>query len=107
MIYSPHILFVKRKEEKRDEFNRVVSTEEKWERVGECRCDDNLTSIVSTLNSKEYIPRYHVVSPRTDMIKSGDDVRILTPDGLLRGEGKADNVKSLNYLDYTDFYAGN
>ena len=41
------------------------------------------------------------------MIQSGDMVRVLTSNGQLRGEGKADNVKTLNYLDYTDLYAGN
>ena len=107
MLYSPHILFVLRKSESRDEFNRVCRVDEKWERVGLCRCDDNSTAMVSTLDSKEYVPRYHVVTSRTNMIKSGDMVRILTPDGELRGEGRADNVKTLNYLDYTDFYAGN
>ena len=107
MIYAPHILFVLRKTEKRDEYNRVSSIDEKWERVGLCRCDDNSTAMVSTLDSKEYVPRYHVVTSRTGMIKSGDMVRILNKDGELRGEGKADNVRTLNYLDYTDFYAGN
>lgn len=107
MIYSPHILFVQRKVERRDEYNRVVSVEDSWERVGLCRCDDNSTPIVSTINTKEYIPNYHIVTARTNMIKPGDRVRVLTPDGGLRGEGNADNVKVLNYLDYTDFYAGN
>lgn len=107
MLYSPHILFVQRKEEKRDEYNRVVSVAEEWKRVGLCRCDDNSTSIFSSINSKEYVPRYHIVSPRTSMVRSGDMVRVLTTDGELRAEGKADNVRSLNYLDYTDFYAGN
>ena len=107
MQYAPHILFVKRKEETRDQYNRVVTSDEKWEKVCLCRCDDNATPIVSTVNSKEYIPRYHVVSQRTTAVKSGDFVRILNPDGTLRGEGKADNVRVLNFLDYTDFYAGN
>lgn len=107
MLYAPHILFVMKKEESRDEFNRVTGVEEKWERVGLCRCDDNTTQIVSSVNTREYIPRYHVVTARTNMINDGDMVRILTQDGQLRGQGKADNVKTLNYLDYTDLYAGN
>ena len=107
MIYAPHILFVLRKTEKRDEYNRVSSVEERWERVGLCRCDDNSTTQISTLNSKEYVPRYHIVTQRTVMVSAGDRVRVLTENGELRGEGKADNVKVLNYLDYTDFYAGN
>lgn len=90
----------------RDSFNRVSGVSETWERVGECRCDDNSDTIVSADNSKEYVPRFHVVAPRTTMVHNGDTVRICTPDGVLRGEGKADNVRVLNYLDYTDFYAG-
>lgn len=106
MLYSPHILFVKREEETRDEYNRVTHVSQSWERVGPCRCDDNSTPIVSTINTKEYVPRYHIVTARTDKVKSGDSIRVLTESGELRGEGKADNVKTLNYLDYTDFYAG-
>lgn len=107
MIYSPHILFVMKKTEERDEYNRVTSVSERWERVGLCRCDDNSTTQISSINSKEYVPRYHIVTARTDMVSVGDRVRVLTNDGILRGEGKADNVRVLNYLDYTDFYAGN
>lgn len=107
MIYSPHILFVQKKTEDRDEYNRVSKVSEDWIRVGLCRCDDNSASIVSTINSKEYVPRYHIVTSRTNLIQNGDLVRVLTENGELRGQGKADNVKVLNYLDYTDFYAGN
>ena len=107
MIYSPHILFVQKKRDVRDEFNRVQTVAEEWKKVGLCRCDDNASQIISSENSKEYVPRYHVVTARTGLISNGDTVRILTSNGELRGEGKADNVKSLNYLDYTDFYVGN
>ena len=107
MQYAPHILFVRKTEETRDSYNRVTSVSESWKKVGLCRCDDNATPIVSTLNTKEYVPRYHIVTSRTGMISPGDMVRVLTQDGTLRGEGKADNVRTLNYLDYTDFYAGN
>lgn len=105
MNYSPHILFVLRKTETRDGYNRVSGVTEEWVRVGWCRCDDNADKIVSTVNSLEYVPKYHVVSPRTDLVRNGDTVRVLRPDGTLRGEGKADRVRNLNYLDYTDFYA--
>lgn len=106
MIYSPHTLFVQRKEEVRDEYNRVSSVSVTWEKVGLCRCDDNSTPLVSRINSKEYVPRYHVVTSRTNKVRSGDRVRILDGNGLLRGEGIADNVRVLNYLDYTDLYVG-
>ena len=107
MQYAPHTLLVQKVTESRDEYNRVSSVSEEWKMVGPCRCDDNSTSIVSSINSKEYVPRYHIVSPRTTMVNSGDRIRVLNPDGSVRGEGKADNVRVLNYLDYTDFYAGN
>lgn len=106
MIYSPHILFVQRKSETRDAFNRVSGVSETWERVGLCRCDDNADTIISVENSKEYVPQYHIVTSRTDKVHNGDKVRVCTPDGVFRGEGKADRVRVLNYLDYTDFYAG-
>lgn len=104
--YEPHILFVKRKTETRDAYNRVSSVTAEWERVGLCRCDDNSDRIVSTDNTKEYVPRYHIVTARTTMISNGDSVMVLNRDGTLRAEGKADAVRVLNYLDYTDLYAG-
>lgn len=104
--YEPHILFVKRTSETRDEYNRVSNVSEHWERIGPCRCDDNTSRIISTENSKEYVPRYHIVTARTGMISNGDFVRVLNADGTLRGEGKADGVRVLNYLNYTDLYAG-
>ena len=106
MNYSPHILFVKRKTETRDSYNRVSCVSESWERIGLCRCDDNTDRIVSTDNTKEYVPRYHIVTAKTNKIANGDTVQVLNQDGTLRGEGKADGVRVLNYLDYTDFYAG-
>jgi hypothetical protein len=104
--YAPHTLFVQRKTETRDEYNRVESVSEEWERVGVCRCDDNTDRIVSTENSLEYVPKYHIVTNRTTMIHNGDRVRVIDANGLSRGEGKADRVRVLNYLNYTDFYAG-
>ena len=105
MIYAPHILYVRRLTETRDEFNRA-SVSEDWENVGVCRCDDNSDVVVSVENTKEYVPKYHIVTPRTTQVKNGDFVRVFTADGNVRGEGKADRVRVLNYLDYTDFYAG-
>ena len=106
MIYSPHTLFVQVKTETRDAYNRVSSVSETWQPVGLCRCDDNTTGIISTENSLEYVPKYHIVTNRTTMVHNGDKVRVIDSNGILQGEGKADNVKVLNYLDYTDFYAG-
>lgn len=106
MNYSPHTLFVQRKTETRDEYNRVSKVTEEWELVGVCRCDDNTDRIVSTENSLEYVPKYHIVTNKTTLVGNGDKVRVLDSNGLLRGEGKADRVRVLNYLNYTDFYAG-
>ena len=105
MIYAPHILYVRRLTETRDAYNRA-SVSEEWEDVGVCRCDDNSDVIVSVENSREYIPKYHVVTPRTTKVRNGDGVCIYDTDGNVRGEGKADRVRVLNYLDYTDFYVG-
>ena len=105
MNYSPHILYVQQKEELRDEFNRVKTVYDDWIEVGPCRCDDNVDKIVSTENSLEYVPKYHIVCNRTNLVRNGDKVRVLYPDGTVRGEGKADGVRVLNYLDYAHFYA--
>lgn len=105
MNYSPHTLFVQRKTEERDAYNRVSSVSEEWVNVGPCRCDDNTDKIVSTENSLEYVPKYHIVCNRTNLVRNGDKVMVLNADGTVRGEGKADGVKVLNYLDYAHFYA--
>ena len=105
MIYTPHTLSVRRPVEVRDAFNRASLTDG-WEIVGACRCDDNSDLLVSADNSKEYIPKYHIVTPRTTSIKNGDYIRVYDAAGNVRAEGTADRVRVLNYLDYTDFYAG-
>lgn len=105
MNYAPHTLYVQTKTETRDEYNRVTKVEEEWVEVGPCRCDDNSDRIVSTENSLEYVPKYHIVCGRTNLVHNGDRVRALNADGTVRGEGKADRVRVLNYLDYADFYA--
>lgn len=105
MIYAPHILFVERVTETRDAFNRAYASAT-WVRVGPCRCDDNRDVVLSLDNSKEYVPKYHIVMPRTCCVRNGAKVRVENPDGTVRGEGTADNVRILNYLDYADFYAG-
>ena len=105
MIYAPHTLQVLRKTETRDKLNRVVSVTEDWVEVGVCRCDDNSDRIISAENSLEYVPKYHIVTPRTTLVRNGDKIRVYD-SGNLRAEGKADAVKVLNFLDYTSFYAG-
>lgn len=106
MNYAPHTLYVLKPDETRDEYNRVSASGGEWRCVGECRCDDNSDTILSPVNSREYVPRYHIVCHRTCMVSNGDRVRVLDAHGNVRGEGKADKVRVLNYLDYTDFYAG-
>lgn len=105
MHFSPHILQVFRKQETRDEYNRVSSSGGAWEDVTECRCDDNSARVVNPDNGLAFIPRYHIVANNNALVRNGDKVRCLMEDGTVRGEGTAINVRSLNKLNYMDLYA--
>lgn len=105
MHYSPHTLQVFRKNETRDEFNRVVSSNGQWVDVTACRCDDNSAKVVNPDNGLAFVPRYHIVANNNSEVRNGDTVRCLREDGSIRGEGRAINVRSLNKLDYMDLYA--
>lgn len=105
MHYSPHILQVFRKQETRDQYNRVSASNGTWEDVARCRCDDNSAKVVNPDNGLAFIPRFHIVAENNAMVRNGDQVRCLTDEGTVRGEGRAINVRSLNKLNYMDLYA--
>ena len=105
MYYAPHILFVKKPRQTRDSLNRTVSVSGEWEEVGQCRCDDNSTQVIDNETGRAFIPHYHIVADRTNMIAAGDRVRCLNRDGTIRGEGTDRNPRVLNLLNYFDCYA--
>jgi len=106
MYFAPHTLYKKIEQEQRDDLNRIVSVEKTWEKICECRCDDNTTERFEDNNGRVYIPKYKVVCNRAD-ISPGDYVQcIVKATGKVRGEGRVLNAPECNYLDYMTLYVG-
>ena len=108
MYYSPHALFKRTETETRDELNRIVDTEESWEYVCDCRCDDNTTQKFEDENGRVYIPKHKIVCNRADIVE-GDYVQCREKgfcccSGNVIGEGRVVNAPRNNYLNYMVLY---
>lgn len=104
MYYAPHTLVKKTKGESLDEYGRVVGTSEEWTKVCPCRCDDNTVQEFYDENGHVFRPKYHIVASGVADVMAGDEVRVLTDKGEVRGSGTVYNVKKLNVLPYTDIW---
>lgn len=103
MYYAPHKLYKRVFREERDEYGRITEAAESMVYVCECRCDDNGTQEAVDENGKVYIPKYHIVYPRSEEVKAGD--YIVVKDGeRVRGEGVASIPKNTNYYQYTEIW---
>lgn len=103
MNYCPHILQVKSTNEATDEYGRIISGEDSWENVCQCRCDDNSTKEFRNENGDVYRPNFRVVCDGKVSIKAGDEIRCMNGD-TVRGSGKVYLVKILNYLNYSELW---
>ena len=112
MYYAPHALYRKVEREERDELNRIISTDDGWRYVCDCRCDDNTTQRFEDENGRVFIPKYKIVCERAD-ISEGDYVQCRIKDPLntgcgcrlkVRGEGRVFNAPQCNYLNYMTVY---
>lgn len=79
---------------------------EVWEDVGVCRCDEQTQSEITDPNGVLFRPTYHIVAEAKAAlrVRNGDKVRAVRKDGSVRGEGVVKTTKSLNYLNYSEFY---
>lgn len=86
MMYTPHILQKRiASASSRDEYGRIIPvTDERWETVCACRCDDNATQNLTTDNGEVFRPDYHVVCPGKADVKAGDYIRVMD-GGEVRG----------------------
>lgn len=100
MYYSPHRLYKKVEILGRDKYGRLTESQESWEEVGKCRCDDNSVQEFHDENGNVYRPHYKIVACRNANIKVGDYVKV-EPN---RAEGRVFNVTHLNYLDYSTIW---
>lgn len=105
MQYAPHYIEVRREEVVRDNLNRITETSDSWERICDCRCDDNTTEHVEDVNGRDYFPSYSIAADKTDKIKEGDEIRCIDKStGDIRGRGRIARVRKCNYLDYMTVY---
>ncbi len=105
MMYTPHILQKRiASASSRDEYGRIIPvTDERWETVCACRCDDNATQNLTTDNGEVFRPNYHVVCPGKADVKAGDYIRVMD-GGEVRGCGEVSMVKHTNYLSYSELW---
>lgn len=107
LLYAPHILFVRRADPvEKDGLGRSVKpAEERWECVGECRCDDSNISEVTSANGEVFRPSYHIVCAGGCDVRMGDFVRVVKAVTYeQRAEGVVRNITGCNYLDYKNVY---
>lgn len=102
VMYAPHTLFVRRESVTKDEYNRTQSLEERWERIGGCRCDDSDTSNLVDDAGNAFVPRFHIVSERYGIV-AGDIIRVMNGESV-RGEGQVRKIVKTNYLNYMSIY---
>ena len=104
MYYAPHSLYKKVTMTIRDALNRITSSSEEWQYVGDYRCDDNTTQKFEDENGRVYIPKYKIVCDRHD-IGFHDEVqcRVKGTDEV-RGGGRVLNKPTCNYLNYMTLY---
>lgn len=103
MYYAPHKLYKRVREVVRNSYNEVISKEDAWKFICDCRCDDNTTTHFKTESGSLYVPKYHIVCDIQN-ISEGDYIRVLNDDGTLRGQGEVYNDPKCNYLDYMSIY---
>lgn len=105
MQYAPHYIEVRREEVVRDNLNRITETSDSWERICDCRCDDNTTEHVEDKNGRDYVPSYSIAADKTDSLREGDEIRCIVKEtGKIRGKGRIVRIRNCNYLDYMSVY---
>ncbi len=108
MLYAPHTLYKRViPAESVDEYGRpiVLDSDEEWEKVCGCRCDDNGDNEVVMPDGTVVVPTYHIVIGENNPdVKTGDYVRCLKDDGTVRGEGHIVKKKTINYWPYAEIY---
>lgn len=77
-----------------------------WEKIAQCRCDDNTVTKLKDDNGREYRPVYNIVVDGNIQIAGGERIKVLNNfDGSLRAEGLVHSFKHLNYYsNYTMVY---
>ena len=105
MIFAPHKLYKQIVSPvQNDEYGQpIFDSEESWEEVCVCRCDDKNTDWYVSENGSTYVTKHHVVCNGKVDLHEGDYIRCMDGDKL-RAEGEVYMVKRSNYFGYTEVY---
>ncbi len=109
MYYAPHLLQIKSAVQlDKDEYGRPIpySGEEQWITICECRADQNPAQEFTDENGNTFRTDFHVVlGKRNVSLRGGEIVRVVWKStGEIKCEGKVIRPRTLNYLEYGDFW---
>ena len=105
MIFAPHILQEKIESPiQNDEYGQpIFESDELWNDICKCRCDDKTTEWYVSENGSTYITKNHIVCEGKIDVKEGDYIRCME-GGDIRTEGEVYMVKRSNFFGYTEVY---
>lgn len=104
MFYTPHILQKKVSSKQRDEYGRIIASDSVWVELCRCRCDDSTQTEITSDNGHTFRPSYHIVCEGHPEVVAGEQIRCVNSKGAIRGVGKCQRTKVLNYLDFTELW---
>lgn len=107
MYFAPHILYLRIEPPKRyDEFGRpvILSEDDTWQKIGDCRCDDNNTLRLVSENGEFRQSEYHIVYEGKGIPKGSYVKCVNKSDGTLRGGGIVAIPKDNNYFNVSDLW---
>jgi len=103
MIFSPHKLFIKLDlGDGLDDEGMPISIDNLWKEIGQCRCDDNHTQKLVSVNGENYMYSYKVVY-EGEKIEAGKEVRVMNGDDV-RAEGIVVQSGVCNYFNYAQIW---
>ena len=103
MYYAPHVLYKKHADVPRDCYGRPILSDDSWEKVDVCRCDDESSLEVTDDLGRKYIVSHHIVCNRNVRVVEGDEVCVMR-DGEQLCRGIVRQARKLNYLGYSELW---
>lgn len=102
MLYSPHKLSVFTGERWIDDsFGRPIKVKGEWEELGACRCRDNDTKQLISVNGEDYQYSYKIIHTGS-RIEAGVKIRVDGRDEKVGG--KVIKSSKTNYFNYSIIY---
>lgn len=100
MYYAKHKLYKKISSIKRDSDGFFVEiTNEEWEYLGSCRCDDDNTTEVADERGNVLRASYHIVADKCN-VNRGDIVKVEGKDCI----GQVKVKKETNFYNYVELW---